>query len=115
MEAINQAQEKIEFKAPATKADFPDGQTKIEHIYDNGNKVVFLLLSNGSVATIREGIGEDVEKATMEAGGDRAKWMTAAMASCVKINGKGVNMFELAKIKFKDFTALQAEFTELNF
>lgn len=103
------------FKAPVSKEDFPQDQKKIEHTYENGNKVVFLLLSNGSVACIREGSGEDVETATMESNGDRASYLTALTASCVKVDGKYVNMYELKKNKMKDYLAIQTEFAGLNF
>ena len=90
------------FKAPTSKEDFPQGETRIEHTYDNGNKVVFVLLSNGQVATIREGNGEDVELATMESNGDKQSYLTAVTASCVKVDGKPVNMFGLKERKMKD-------------
>lgn len=103
-----------EFKAPANAADF-NGQTEFRHTYENGNNVIFLLLSDGRVCVVREGLGEDVEKATMEANGDKSKWMPALTASCIKINGRGINMFELLKMKAKDYTNIQAAVTELNF
>lgn len=103
------------FEPPTKKEDFPEGQNRIEHTYDNGNKVVFLLLTNGQVARIREGLGSDVEAATMESDGDKASYLTAMMASTVSIDGRGVNMFELKARKMKDYMAIQTAFAELNF
>lgn len=102
--------------APPTKAeDFAPGVDKIEHTYDNGNKVVWVLLSNGKVARIREGKGNDVEQATMESEGNKAGYLTALTASCVTIEGRNVNMFELKEEKMKDYLKIQSEFATLNF
>lgn len=103
------------FEAPKTKNDFPLGITKIEHTYDNGNKVIFLLLSTGQVARIREGLGSDVEKASIESNGDRAGYLSSMMASTVTIDEKPVNMFELKAAKMKDYLNIQASFADLNF
>lgn len=111
----NAQTEPTTFVAPTKAEDFPSGETRIEHTYENGNKVVFLLLSNGQVATIREGNGHDVELATAESNGDKAGYLTALTASCVKIAGKAVNMFELKERKMKDYLAVQSVFAELNF
>lgn len=103
------------FVAPKTKADFPQGQTKIEHEYENGNKVVFLLLSNESVAKIREGLGEDCERASMESNGDRTAYMSSLMSAVLTVDEKKVNMFDLKKYKAKDYLNIQASFADLNF
>lgn len=102
------------FQAPKTAEDF-NGQSKIEHTYPNGNKVVFLLLGSGKIAKVREGSGRECEAATMESNGDRAKYLTALMASVVSLDEKAVNMFELADLKMKDYMAVQSAFAELNF
>lgn len=114
--AFDEPQEQKEFVAPQTKADFPEGVTKIEHTYENGNAVVWLLLKNGSVARIREGSGEDVEKAELECGESKEKYMSSMMASTVTIDGKNVNMYELPKkLKMKDYLTIKSEFANLNF
>lgn len=115
METITNTTEDQKFVAPTKAEDFPQGTTEISHTYENGHKVVFLLLSNGKVARIREGKGSDVEKATMEAGGDQTAYLTAMMAATVAIDGKAVNMFELREGKMKDFLSIQSAFAELNF
>lgn len=107
--------EQAPFKAPVSKEDFPQGETKIEHTYDNGNKVVFLLLSNGSIAVVREGTGADVEAAEFEAGTDKNSYKAALMSKMLKIDGKGVNMFELKNLKAKDYLNIQVAFVDLNF
>jgi hypothetical protein len=104
-----------DFVAPKSKEDFSEGSTKIEHTYDNGSKVVFLLLTNGKVARIREGLGSDVEKASMESNGDRSAYLSSMMASTVTIDEKVVNMFELKAAKMKDYLNIQASFADLNF
>jgi len=106
---------KKDFVAPTTASDFPPGETTIKHTYENGNSVAFVLLKNGDVARIREGKGSDVEKATMEAGKDKDKYLTAMMAATVTINGKVPNMFELAEGPMKDYLNIQAAFSEINF
>ena len=90
-------------------------ETKIEHTYENGKKVVFLLLSSGKVAVIREGKGSDVEAAAMQSEGNKGAYLTAMTAACVKVDGKQVNMFELKEESMKDFLAIQGAFAELNF
>lgn len=103
------------FETPKTKEDFLPNEFRREHVYDNGNKVIFLLLSNGSVATVREGTGKDVEAATLESNGSKEKYLTALTASCVKVDGKAVNMFELSERKMKDYLAIQSAFADINF
>lgn len=115
MEAIITSEEIKEFTAPKTKEDFPEGKTQFEHVYPNGNKVIFLLLDNGQVATIRQGKGRDVEMATLESDGNRNKYMSALTASCVKIGERQMNMHELADVAMKDYLAIQTAFAELNF
>lgn len=105
-----------DFKVPQTKEDFPLGETKIQHTYENDNTVVFLLLKNGSIARIREGSGTDVERAEVECGEDKNKYMASLMAATVTIDGKNVNMHELPeKLKMKDYLMIKSEFANLNF
>jgi hypothetical protein len=110
MEAIQNK----EFVTPKSKEDF-NGQTEILHTYDNGSKVKFLLLTCGKVATIREGKGKDVERATMESEGDRTKYLSSMMATTTKIDGKDVSMYDLAELSMKDYMNIQVAFSELNF
>jgi hypothetical protein len=111
---MDTATEKKEFKAPESKEDFA-GQFVIEHTYENGSKVKFVLLSNGNVATIREGKGKDVERASMESEGDKTKYLSSMMAATTKINGRGITMYDLADLPMKDYFNIQVAFSELNF
>lgn len=111
----NEAIQPAQFTTPKSKNDFPQGEKKIEHTYENGSKVVFLLLSNGKIARVREGLGSDVEKASMESNGDRAAYLSSMMASTVTIDEHAVNMFDLKAMKMKDYLNIQAEFADLNF
>lgn len=104
-----------EFTTPATPQDFPAGSDTIKHTYENGNSVVFVLLSDSRIAKIREGIGEDVERATMESQGNQSKYLSSMMAATVTIDGKGVNMYDLAQRKMKDYLKIQSAFADLNF
>jgi hypothetical protein len=104
-EAVKEVEEEVEEKV-----------TRLEHTYENGNTVIWLLLKNGSIARIREGSGEDVEKAELECGEDKHKYMSSMMSSTVTIDGKAVNMFELPKqLKMKDYLMVKSEFVNLNF
>lgn len=80
-----------------------------------GNILKYVLLSDKRIAKVREGKGSDVEKATMEANGDNSKYLTSMMAATISINGKGINMFDLSKMKMKDYMNLQVAFSEVNF
>jgi hypothetical protein len=104
-----------EFTAPTTAQDFPEGKETIKHTYENGNAVVFVILSDNRIAKIREGIGEDVERATMESQGNQSKYLSSMMAATVTIDGKGVNMYDLAQRKMKDYLRIQSAFADLNF
>lgn len=80
-----------------------------------GNQVKYVLLSDKRIATIREGKGSDVEKASMEASGDSSKYLTSMMAACVTFDSKGTNMYDFGKLKMKDYMNVQLAFSELNF
>lgn len=110
-----ESNEKLGFKAPEKPEDFPTGETVIKHTYENGSNVAFVLLKGGQIARIREGKGTDVEKATMEADGDKSKYLTSLMAATVSIEGKAPNMFELGERSMKDYMAIQSVFAEINF
>lgn len=103
------------FEAPTCAADFPQGETVIKHTYENGNQVAFVLLKDGRIAKVREGKGSDVEKATMEAGGNQAKYLSAMMAATVTIGNRAPNMFEISEESMKDYMAIQTVFAEINF
>lgn len=119
METNNNQEQVIEVKkdfvAPTTASDFPPGENTIKHTYENGNSVAFVLLKNGDIAKVREGKGSDVEKATMEAGTNKEKYLTSMMAATVTINGRVPNMFELGETSMKDYINIQAAFAEINF
>ena len=115
METItNQSETKKDFVAPTKPEDF-NGESVIKHTYENGKSVAFVLLKNGKIAKIREGKGSDVENAMAEINGDKKKYMSAMMAAVVTIDGKAPNMFEIAEESMKDYTSIQAAFTEINF
>lgn len=80
-----------------------------------GNQVKYVLLSDNRIAAIREGKGSDVEKASVEAAGDQSKYLSSMIAACVKIDGKQMNMFDLAALKMKDYMNVQLAFSDLNF
>lgn len=115
----NQTQEvataKAPFLAPTKKEDFATGETEIRNTDEKGETTVYLLLSDGGVAIVREGKGTDVEKASIESGKDQSKYMSSMMASCVTVDGKRVNMYDLAAMKMKDYMKIQVAFAELNF
>jgi hypothetical protein len=112
----NQPQDAKAFVAPTKPEDFPQGETRIEHTYENGNKVVFLLLTSGKIARIREGSGRDAEVAEVEAGADHHKVIASMISATVTIDGKSYNMFEFSeKLKLKDYLNIKKEFAELNF
>lgn len=80
-----------------------------------GNQVKYVLLSDKRIATVREGKGSDVEKASVESNGDSSKYLSSMMAACVKIEGKPITMYDLAALKMKDYMNVQVAFSELNF
>ena len=98
-----------------TIEDFASGIKSIEGIDHEGNVLKHVLLSGNSIATIREGKGKDVERATVESAGDQSKYLSSIMAACTSVNGIPVNMFDLAEMKIKDYTAIQLAFAEINF
>lgn len=104
-----------EFRAPETATDFPTGETKIGHISKDGRQLAYVLLSEGKIAKIIEGTGNDVESATLIAGGDQKKYFSALMAGCVEIDGKAIVMEDLSLLKMKDYMRIQVAFSEINF
>lgn len=97
-----------------TVEDFKEEKT-LSGTDTKGNQVKYVLLSDKGIVTIREGKGSDVERATMEASGDQSKYLSSMMAACVKIDGKQMNMFDLAALKMKDYMNVQLAFSDLNF
>lgn len=81
----------------------------------NGNKFIRFELSTGSTAEVREGTGDDVEKATLISGGIQSKYLSALMAATVSIDGKQIVMEDLSLLKMKDYLKIQVAFSELNF
>jgi hypothetical protein len=98
-----------------TVEDFVNGTKSIEGVDKDGNAVKYILLTGNRIATIREGKGKDVERATIESAGDQSKYLSSLMSACATIEGVHVNMFDLAEMKIKDYTAIQIAFAELNF
>lgn len=107
--------QKAPFSAPTKKEDFASGETQIKHTNEKGETMIFVLLSDGGVAKIREGKGTDVEKASIESNGDQSKYMSSMIASCLTVDGKKLNMFDLAAMKMKDYMKIQVAFAEINF
>lgn len=111
-----QANESLkEFIPPSTAADFPAGEYQITNTDEKGRTTVYVLLSDSSIATVREGKGADVEKATMESQGTQSKYLSSMMAATVKVNGKPVNMYDIADLPMKDYMRIQVAFAEINF
>ncbi len=107
-------QQEKEFIVPIKADDFGE-KTEIRNTDEKGRTKIYLLLSDKSVAEIREGKGTDAEKAAMESNGDQSKYMTSMMAATLKINGKPVNMYDVSDLCLKDYMAVQVAFTDINF
>lgn len=98
------------------KFDFESGVERIDGKTKKGLQVVHLLLSDGRIASVREGTGMEVEEATDLAATDKKKFITGMMAKVTKIDGQEINPFEFAKqLKMKDYLAIQTVFSEVNF
>jgi exopolysaccharide biosynthesis protein len=95
--------------------DFINDIKTIDGVDEKGNIVKYVLLHDNRIATVREGKGKDVERATMESSGDQSKYLSSLMSACTKIEGKGINMFDFSELKIKDYTAIQIAFAEINF
>lgn len=102
-------------KLTVTIEDFKDGATSINGTDTKGNPVKHVLLTGGVIATIREGKGKDVERATMESNGDQSKYLSSMIAACVTIDEAPVSMYDLSEMRMKDYTTIQVAFAELNF
>lgn len=95
---------------------FPAGERIVDAKNAAGGKVKCVLFEDGmAIATVRKGKGKDVEMATMIAGKDKEKFMSALMASVTSIDGRQVIMEELGDLEMSDYMQLQVAFSELNF
>jgi hypothetical protein len=99
---------------PYTAESFTDGH-EIAGTDEKGRQLRYVLLIDGRIAKIREGKGKDVERATMEAGGDSSKYFSSMMAGTTEIDGKAITMYELADLSMKDYMRLQVAFSDINF
>ncbi|SHN42238.1 phage tail assembly protein [Chitinophaga sp. CF418] len=95
---------------------FPDGERIIDTKDAAGSLVKCVLFADGkTIARVRKGKGKDVEKATIIAGKDQSKYMSALMAAVVTISGEPVIMEQLADLDMSDYIQVQVAFSELNF
>jgi hypothetical protein len=106
--------------APANTYDLPAStdfgkENTISAVDEHGKPIRYVLLADGKVAKIREGKGQDVERATVISGGDQSKYLTAMMSSTIEIEGRGVVMEDLGELGMKDYMRLQVAFADLNF
>lgn len=90
-------------------------ETSIAATDDNGRQVRYVLLTDGRIATVREGKGKDVEKASMISGGDQTKYLSAMMSSTIEIQGVPILMEDLGDLGMKDYMRLQLAFADINF
>lgn len=97
-----------------TPADFINVKS-INGTNEKDQAVKYVLLTGGRIATVREGKGKDIERATMESSGDQSKYLTSMMAATTVIDGSPVSMYILSELSAKDYLAIQVAFAELNF
>lgn len=90
-------------------------ETTISAVDDQGRPVRYVLLTDNSIAKVREGKGKDVEKATMISNGDQSKYLSAMMAATIQINDTPMIMEDLGELGMKDYMRLQLAFADINF
>ena len=96
--------------------NFPTGERILDAKNKDGKAVKCVLFEDGkTIARIRKGKGRDVEMATMIAGKDKDKYMSALMASVTTIDSRQVVMEELGDFEMSDYMQVQVAFSELNF
>lgn len=93
----------------------PSGTEATEITYTNGHKVLLVTLSDGRIATIRELLAEDSEKAARIAGNSAEKASLALSTIATTINGQTVVIEDMAKMKMKDYNKIAEANAELNF